>query len=154
MLWFTWAHDTSFASVQQSLNEAHLAMMAGTEWHYAILEPDGRFCGRIGLSQIDQKRHRAEIGYWIDVTRKGRGLMTESVRLLTGLALAQPGEFTVEAYTDVENHASQRVLTKCGYLLVGSVVNAVNHPLRGWRDQFQFEISGGEPPETRVKRGS
>ena len=50
----------------------------------------------------------------------------------------------IEAYTDVDNFASQRVLTKCGFVRTGRITRAVKHPLRGWRDQYGFVlVSGG-----------
>ena len=147
--WFTWAHDTNLAAVRQNLQEAHISMVAGTEWHYGIFEridtPDGNVCegkflGRIGLSEIDQRGRSAELGYWLDVDAHGRGLMTEAVKLILGLALAGGRQMRIEAYTDVDNGASQRVLMKCGFRQTGRIVRAVNHPLRGWRDQYGFVL--------------
>lgn len=149
--WFTWAHDTTFESVRQSLEEAHISMIAGTEWHYGIFERvdavdgricSGRFLGRIGLSEIDQRAGTAELGYWLDKDWHGRGLMTEAVRLMLGLALAGGRRMKIEAYTDVDNKGSQRVLRKCGFAITGTIVNAVNHPTRGWRDQYHFLLNG------------
>ncbi len=152
--WFTWAHDTTRASVRQSVQEAHLSMVAGTEWHFGIFARnpvdngdggvlrigDQEFCGRIGLSEIDQVTRSAELGYWLDTAHHGHGLMTEAVRLLLSLVLSQAHHLRLNAYTDVDNVASQRVLMKCGFRKVGNVVNAVNHPQRGWRDQYHFSL--------------
>ena len=150
--WFTWAHDTTLSTVRQNLEESHISMVAGTEWHYGIFERiddvdgdirEGKFLGRIGLSEIDQRRGSAELGYWIDIDAHGRGLMTEAVNLLLGFALAGGRQMRIEAYTDVDNFASQRVLTKCGFVRTGRITRAVKHPLRGWRDQYGFVLVGG-----------
>jgi RimJ/RimL family protein N-acetyltransferase len=146
--WFTWAHDTTPESVRQSLDEAQIAVVVGSEWHYGIFErvdtPDGvrsgKFLGRIGLSEIDHRVRSAELGYWLDKDCHGQGIMTETVQMILTLALYERRRSRIDAYTDVENFASQRVLLKCGFRKVGSVLNAVNHPLRGWRDQYHFML--------------
>jgi RimJ/RimL family protein N-acetyltransferase len=66
--------------------------------------------------------------------------MTEAVQLLLALVLSSSHHLKIDAFTDVENAASQRVLKKCGFRNVGSIVNAVNHPQRGWRDQYHFTL--------------
>ena len=147
--WFTWAHDTTLAAVRQNLEESHISMVAGTEWHYGIFErvecPDGgacegKFLGRIGLSEIDQRGRSAELGYWIDIDAHGKGLMTEAVKLLLGFVLSSGRQLRIDAYTDVDNGASQRVLLKCGFRQTGRITRAVKHPLRGWRDQYGFVL--------------
>lgn len=143
--WFTWAHDSSWASVRQSLQEAQIAMMAGSEWHYGIFaKPSGPFLGRIGLSEIDRRTGSAELGYWLDRDWHGRGMMTEAVGLLLSFAASGARRVSIHAYADVENRASQCVLRKCGFREVGSVLNAVNHPLRGWRDQFHYLLASDD----------
>lgn len=138
--WFTWAHDATLLSARQNLQEGHMAMIAGSEWHYGIFDRVQCFCGRISLSEIDHKAHRAELGYWLDTEVHGQGIMTEAVRLVLAMVLSSSHHLKIDAYTDVENAASQRVLKKCGFRNVGSIVNAVNHPQRGWRDQYHFTL--------------
>lgn len=61
-----------------------------------------------------------EIGYGILQAFKGHGYTTEAVRALTRWALSQPGVTAVEAETDPENRASQRILEKCGFTPTGT----------------------------------
>jgi RimJ/RimL family protein N-acetyltransferase len=70
--WFTWAQDATPMSTRQNLQEGRMAMIAGSEWHYGIFDRVQCFCGRIGLSEIDHKAHRAELGYWLDKEVHGR----------------------------------------------------------------------------------
>lgn len=56
-----------------------------------------------------------EIGYGLREEYWGRGYATEAVRAALDWALGQPGVVAVEAETDPENAASQRVLEKCGF---------------------------------------
>ena len=57
----------------------------------------------------------AEIGYGILAEYQGRGYASEAVDAAVEWALSQPGITRVEAETDPDNCASQRVLEKCGF---------------------------------------
>lgn len=57
-----------------------------------------------------------EIGYGIKPNYEGRGFATEAVTAMAKWASAQPGVRCVEAETEPDNIASQRVLQKSGFL--------------------------------------
>ena len=63
----------------------------------------------------------AEIGYGILEEYRGQGYATEAVGAAVGWALKQPGVKRVEAETEPDNRASQRVLEKCGFLPTSNV---------------------------------
>ena len=60
-----------------------------------------------------------EIGYGIDEAHQGQGYATEAVNAAVMWALQQPGITRVEAETEPNNKASQRVLEKCGFVPLG-----------------------------------
>ena len=60
-----------------------------------------------------------EIGYGIDEAYQGQGYATEAVNAAVMWALQQPGITCVEAETEPNNKASQRVLEKCGFVPLG-----------------------------------
>ena len=62
-----------------------------------------------------------EIGYGILPEFWGRGYATEAVDAVVRWALDQPGIKSVEAETDAENIASQRVLEKIGFKATGQM---------------------------------
>ena len=90
------------------------------DWYAAwIIEtregtPVGDLCFK-GLSEDGA----AEIGYGIDGAFQGRGYATEALRAALSWAFRHPALQRVEAETDPENAASQRVLAKCGFLPTG-----------------------------------
>jgi ribosomal-protein-alanine N-acetyltransferase len=61
----------------------------------------------------------AELGYRVAQHAAGRGLATATVSELCELATAQYGLRKVRAATSLQNAASQKVLTKAGFLAVG-----------------------------------
>ena len=62
-----------------------------------------------------------EIGYGIFEEYQGQGCATEAVDAAVNWALQQPLVIRVEAETAPDNHASQRVLEKCGFLPSGTI---------------------------------
>lgn len=57
-----------------------------------------------------------EIGYGIKPEFEGRGLTTEAVTAMAQWAITQPNVLRVEAETEPDNIASQRVLQKSGFV--------------------------------------
>lgn len=62
-----------------------------------------------------------EIGYGLRDGFCGFGYMTESVKAVCGWALKQEGVQKVEAETDPDNKASQKILTNCGFVPTGVI---------------------------------
>ena len=62
----------------------------------------------------------AEIGYGLLPEFRGKGYATEAVKAVVEWALGQPGVTAIEAETDAENTASQRVLAKAGFVPTGT----------------------------------
>ena len=60
--------------------------------------------------------HAVEIGYGVLPEYEGSGYTTEALRAMTQWAFRQKDIIFVEAETEPENKASQRVLEKCGFL--------------------------------------
>lgn len=61
----------------------------------------------------------AEIGYGISEEYQGKGYAAEAVSAMVGWAFKQPGVNCVTAETEADNIASQKVLSKAGFLPTG-----------------------------------
>ncbi len=90
---------------------------AGICAFHVLVAEDGSVLGRFNLVDIDD--HAAEVGYRVAQRVAGRGVATAAVRELCRLAAAEHGLRTLRAATSHQNVASQRVLTKAGFVAVG-----------------------------------
>jgi RimJ/RimL family protein N-acetyltransferase len=63
-------------------------------------------------------RDVVELGYWLFVHARGRGVATRVVRELSNHAFAN-GIWRVEAHVRVGNEASERVLERVGFVREG-----------------------------------
>lgn len=76
--------------------------------------PIGMLEARIFSSTID-------LGYVLQRSSWGAGLMSEAIDAVSNAALALPECFRVQATCDTENHASARTLQKCGFAKEGQL---------------------------------
>jgi ribosomal-protein-alanine N-acetyltransferase len=101
--------------------DQHGAMLAeqeaGIGAFYVLVAEDGSVLGRFNLYRL--QNGTAELGYRVAQHVAGRGVATATVLELCRLAAAQYGLRTLRAATSRENAASQKVLTKAGFIPVG-----------------------------------
>lgn len=108
-------------------------------WRWAI-EHDGRIVGMIALADvIRESLQLANVGYFVDREHNGLGLATQAVGEVVGFAFGEGGLHRLEAGTLPDNHASQRVLVKNGFVRYGLARGLLK--IDGvWRDHVLFEL--------------
>jgi Acetyltransferases, including N-acetylases of ribosomal proteins len=87
-------------------------------WNIQLNDETGRSVGDLCFKGLDSNG-LVEIGYGIKKEFEGQGYMTEAVTAMARWASEQIGVKYVEAETDPDNRASQRVLEKAGFRLNG-----------------------------------
>jgi len=113
----------------EEMKKAYGEMLQGALNHpndrkwYAIWTmelPDGTYIGDLCFKGITSDG-MVEIGYGMSPNFEGKGYMTEAVTAMIQWANTQEGVRRIEAETDPENIASQRVLEKAGFLPSGEM---------------------------------
>ena len=108
------------------------------EHFFAILDHDD-IAGTIALSNVVHGAFRnANVGYWVDAARNGRGLATQAVGDAVEYAFGELGLHRLEAGTLVDNVGSQRVLEKNRFTRIG-VAPRYLHIGGAWRDHVLFQ---------------
>jgi RimJ/RimL family protein N-acetyltransferase len=101
--------------------ERHSALLAeqeaGIGAYYVLVAGDGSVLGRFNL--VFAGDGTAEVGYRVAQHVTGRGVATVNVRELCRLAAARHGLRALRAAASLDNAASQRVLTKAGFVPAG-----------------------------------
>lgn len=108
---------------------------------WAILDGD-EFVGYAVTGVVDKVGHEVELGYAVSPWARGRGVATETLRLLTEWAFAM-GMERVTALVSVDNPASSRVVAKVGYTFEG-VLRSVHHRDGARGDLESWSILPGE----------
>lgn len=84
-------------------------------WQFAIeLKATGQLVGGLMASVISKDVGRCEVGYCIGRAFWGQGLMTEALEAVVQYLFDQGAMNRIEAWHDVKNPSSGRVLEKCG----------------------------------------
>jgi [ribosomal protein S5]-alanine N-acetyltransferase len=127
--------------------EQHSAMLAqqeaGVGAYYVLVAEDGSVLGRFNL--YDVQDGTAVLGYRVAEQAAGRGLATATVRELCELSAARHGLHTLRAATSRDNTASQKVLTKAGFVPVGPADPADIGGKQGtW---YQRDLTAGDAPQ-------
>jgi [ribosomal protein S5]-alanine N-acetyltransferase len=91
----------------------------------------GRSCGYLIFSRVGDEllgsvggaidQHRMQFGYCLAQDSWGRGFATEAARAFIEAVFAQLPVLRIQAYCDVQNPASARVLEKAGLTLEGTL---------------------------------
>ena len=125
--------------------ERHSALLAEQEAGicacYVLVAGDSSVLGRFNLVRFQDGT--AELGYRVARHVAGRGVATATVRELCRLAAARHGLRTLKAATTRDNAASQKVLTKAGFVPVGPADPADLGGKPGtW---YQRDLAAGSP---------
>ncbi|WP_274918691.1 GNAT family N-acetyltransferase [Streptomyces sp. WZ-12] len=87
---------------------------------HVLVAEDGSVVGRFNLMDIERERGTAVLGYRVARHVTGRGVATAAVGDLCRLARARHGLRTLRAAAAHANVASQRVLSKAGFVPIGA----------------------------------
>lgn len=124
----SWRPYTAPEEAEPRMRQRLADLAAGRELSWVIrLRDDPHLLGLVSLFPMG---HHAELGYVLAKRCWGQGLMPEAAGAVLDWALAQPGVFRVWSVTDIDNHASARVLEKLGMQCEGKLRRFAMHPNR------------------------
>lgn len=108
---------------------------------FGIFLRKGRFVGEVSLGSLQRGPFQsANVGYWIDESHAGLGLMPEAVALVIRFAFEDLNLHRVEAAIVPRNKASRRVAEKLGLREEGTSDRLLQ--IRGvWEDHVRYAIT-------------
>ena len=110
-----------------------------------VVEVDGRPAGRITVTNVARGPFcSGSIGYWVAAEHTGRGVATRAVGQVVTECFTGHGMHRVEAATLVDNVASQTVLRRTGFTLIGRAPGYLQIAGR-WRDHLLFQRLAEDP---------
>jgi ribosomal-protein-alanine N-acetyltransferase len=117
----------------------------GTALPFAV-DYDDRFVGQVTVSTIIRgSLQSASIGYWVDQTLAGRGIIPTAVALVVDHCFAEVGLHRVELNVRPENARSRRVAEKLGFHDEG-LRSRYLHIDRAWRDHVCYALTVEDVP--------
>ncbi|MEH1097778.1 GNAT family N-acetyltransferase [Micromonospora sp. CPCC 205561] len=125
---------------RDAIAQALQAYDRGTMVPLAIVDADDRLIGRINVNGITRGAFQsAAIGYWVGASHNGRGVATGAVAEVAELAFGELGLHRLQAETLIHNTASQRVLTRNGFVPYGIAPQYLK--IAGeWQDHILYQL--------------
>jgi ribosomal-protein-alanine N-acetyltransferase len=111
-----------------------------------VVTYDDRFVGQLTVGAIVWGSARsAQIGYWVDQSVAGRGVIPTAVALAADHAFFTVGLHRLEANIRPENSASRRVAEKLGFREEG-IRQRYLHIDGAWRDHICYALTAEDVP--------
>jgi len=137
---------TSLTAVSRSVIANLREWKRGEAFSWLIFDKSDneRVIGRVRVGGVMRGVFQsAYLGYWIDSTMQGRGLMTEAVSAVTKYAFEKIGLHRLQAAIMANNPASQRVILKAKYRREG-VAERYLQIAGKWEDHILYAITAEE----------
>lgn len=111
----------------------------GRAARFVLVGDDGRILGVANIANIVRGAfHSADLGYWVDASLVGRGVMSRAVAVVIDHARSELGLHRLQAATLLDNSASQRVLLRNGFEQFGLAPKYLR--IAGeWQDHLLFQ---------------
>jgi ribosomal-protein-alanine N-acetyltransferase len=123
----------------------------GSTMPFAI-DVDGRFAGQVTVNNIVRGSAQfASVGYWLDQTFAGRGVMPLAVAMVIDHCFTTAGLHRIEIAIRPENSNSLRVVEKLGLREIGYAPRFL-HIDGDWRDHRIYAVTVEEVPQGLVAR--
>ena len=124
--YLVWKPHKTVQETEQFLSACKQLWRSGRDYAYAItLKENSSLIGMFGLHPMKMK---VEVGYALARPHWGKGYVTEILREVIDWAFTQTEIYRVQAFCDVENLASARVMEKAGMTREGVLRRYVLHP--------------------------
>jgi RimJ/RimL family protein N-acetyltransferase len=136
----THTEDTARQAIEEVFPER---WRTGEGGHLAIADPEtDELLGSVLLFHLEWPDARAECGFWLRAAGRGRGAASDAVRMATAWGFAEVGLMRIEAFTDVDNFGSQRVLERTGFEREGLLRSYAAREDVGRIDAFVYGLLG------------
>jgi RimJ/RimL family protein N-acetyltransferase len=117
---FEWVQDGPFDGTREAAGMTLKAYEAGVHrpefgLFALVRREDGRAIGGMGFHGAPDEDGRAEVGYDLAPSARGRGYATEALRALSDWALARDDVHSLCATIEPDNADSQRVVARAGF---------------------------------------
>ena len=104
-----------------------------------VIEVDGQIAGRVTVTNVARGAFcSGSLGYWVAAGQAGRGVASAAVAQVVDDCFTTHGLHRLEAATLVDNLASQGVLRRTGFTLIG-LAPAYVRIAGEWRDHLLFQ---------------
>jgi ribosomal-protein-serine acetyltransferase len=131
--WLPWATpDYSIAQMLQFLEKSEIENATGDALT-TVIRFRGRFCGTIGLHHFDHANRNTSVGYWLDESHEGRGIVTRACSAIVTEGFRRRNLHRIEIRCATGNVRSNAIPRRLGFQEEG-ILRDAQFLRGGWVD--------------------
>ena len=129
--WLPWVDENATEEETRAFVESTIQeRLTGESLHLGIWMRDA-LVGVVAFNEIDREAARAEVGYWVDESVQGSGLVTRACRALLAHGFEDLALERIEILTEEGNVRSRRMAERLGFRREGDAARGVRRYVRG-----------------------
>ena len=117
--WLPWVDANASAAATAAFVSSSLRKADENQGFSAGIWFEGHLCGMVAHHRIDWTDRCTSLGYWLDASHAGKGIMTRSCRAVIAHAFTTLGLHRVVIRCATENHRSRAIPERLGFTLEG-----------------------------------
>lgn len=125
---------TRWTSIPPTVDDTIVERVCQPSWAAVTDVATQQLLGGVGIYRLDRRHNKAELGYWLGASARGKGSATRALKLLSRWAFGELGVERLETAIVVGNDASVRVAERAGFIREG--VMRSERALHGRRRDF------------------
>jgi ribosomal-protein-serine acetyltransferase len=122
--WAAWLKDDRTIEDTRAFIKRNLTRLAENDGFTVAVWYGGEMAGQVEYNYIDWVNRKTELGYWLGARFQGKGLITNSCRVLIRHAFEELKLNRVEMHCAVENRRSRRIPERLGFRQEGTLLQA------------------------------
>lgn len=147
--WMPWATDNYGPEHARTWIETSLRAFEANGSFALVIFEGGNLIGTIGIHDLDNANHHTAMGYWIDKTYVGRGIITRCCRMLLDHLFDTMELNRVQINANVENVRSRAIPERLGFTYEG-ILRKVEMVEGEFRDQAVYGLLRSEWQANRL----
>jgi len=141
--WMPWVDGSKSVEDVKKWQATAAEQFAKNNGFHAGIWRQGKFVGAIGFHAMDWTHRKTSIGYWLDESSQGKGLMTAACRAMTRHALSELKLNRVEIRCAVGNERSRAIPKRLGFTEEGRL-REVEWLYDHFEDHMVYSLLAGE----------
>jgi ribosomal-protein-serine acetyltransferase len=117
--WLPWVDQTRFVADTSAFIALCSRQVSENNGFQVVIYFQDRLCGMIGHHGIDRPNRSTSMGYWLDASHQGKGIMTASCRAMINHAFRDLDLHRVVIRCATENRRSRAIPERLGFTLEG-----------------------------------
>ncbi|AWE07606.1 GNAT family N-acetyltransferase [Lysinibacillus sp. 2017] len=122
--WLGWVENTKTVEDTRAFAAYNLEKFAKREGLDTAILYKGQFVGKISINTINWSLKKCEIGYFLDESFQGEGIMTRAAKGMIDIAFKEYKLQKVEIHAAVGNKKSRHIAERLGFMNEGTIRNA------------------------------